>query len=101
MDVPGAPVTIRAYCKADYDEVAALWTRINRELRGGPAGHTERLLTTSRGRPDVDWITPELVESHRFGFISEGPDWVQPGNPQNEQMFSALPPIVLQNSKMS
>lgn len=26
------PVTIRVYEEADYDEVAALWTRINREL---------------------------------------------------------------------
>jgi N-acetylglutamate synthase-like GNAT family acetyltransferase len=32
MAVPEVPVTIRAYHETDYDEVAALWTRINREF---------------------------------------------------------------------
>src|SRR5712691_1874075 len=32
MAVQEEPVTIRAYQEADYDEIAALWTRINREL---------------------------------------------------------------------
>jgi N-acetylglutamate synthase-like GNAT family acetyltransferase len=32
MAIQEEPVTIRAYQEADYDEIAALWTRINREL---------------------------------------------------------------------
>jgi hypothetical protein len=31
MALSEVPVTIRVYHVADYDEVAALWTRINRE----------------------------------------------------------------------
>jgi hypothetical protein len=32
---PEEPVTIRAYQETDYDQVAALWARISRELACG------------------------------------------------------------------
>ena len=51
MTVPPKPVTFRRYQAADYDSVAALWTRINREL--APIGMEELfeqyILTTIDG----------------------------------------------------
>jgi hypothetical protein len=51
MAVQEEPVTIRAYQEADYDEIAALWTPINRELAPADMRELFEQYRQRRGQP--------------------------------------------------
>ena len=59
------PFTFRRYQAADYDSVASLWTRINREL--APVGmenlFEQYIATIIDGELERDWLTLKRIRS--------------------------------------